>query len=78
MDPYSRPLEKGGGAWMGEFLNRTNNPLLKIGNKARIPIAHINCNFTPPVEVGGVVGKKPVLLTFYEVETLFHEMGHAL
>ena len=30
------------------------------------------CNFTPPTD------NKPSKLSFYEVETLFHEFGHAL
>lgn len=38
----------------------------------RLPVAHMVCNQTPPV------GDTPSLMTFREVETLFHEFGHAL
>ncbi|MED6218360.1 hypothetical protein PIB30_026052 [Stylosanthes scabra] len=70
-DPYSRPSEKKGGAWMGEVVARSR-VLSRNGTSARLPIAHMVCNQTPPV------GKKPSLMTFREVETVFHEFGHAL
>ncbi len=38
----------------------------------RLPVAHLICNSTPPV------GSVPSLMTFREVETLFHEFGHGL
>ena len=38
----------------------------------QIPIAYLVCNCTPPV------GDQPALMTFREVETLFHEFGHGL
>ena len=38
----------------------------------RIPVAYLTCNGSPPV------GDKPSLMTFREVETLFHEFGHGL
>ena len=45
-------------------------------NKSRVmdkkPTAYLTCNGTPPV------GSKPSLMTFREVETLFHETGHGL
>lgn len=70
-DPYSRPSEKRGGAWMDEVFARSR-VLARDGNLVRLPIAHMVCNQTPPV------GEKPSLMTFREVETVFHEFGHAL
>jgi oligopeptidase A len=43
-----------------------------VNGELQIPIAHLVCNSTPPV------GDKPSLMTFGEVETLFHEFGHGL
>lgn len=71
LDPYSRPAEKRGGAWMDVCINRrkiTDNGFTTI----RLPVAYLICNQTPPVD------GKPSLMTFYEVETLFHEFGHGL
>jgi oligopeptidase A len=70
-DPYSRPAEKRGGAWMDEVVARSR-VMSRNGTSARLPIAHMVCNQTPPV------GNKPSLMTFREVETVFHEFGHAL
>ncbi|KAK4803539.1 hypothetical protein SAY86_003356 [Trapa natans] len=70
-DPYSRPSEKRGGAWMDEVVARSR-VLSPDGSDARLPVAHMVCNQTPPV------GDKPSLMTFREVETVFHEFGHAL
>lgn len=73
LDPYSRPAEKRGGAWMAEVVGRSK--LLAPTSSAdgvRLPVAHMVCNQSPPV------GDKPSLMTFREVETLFHEAGHAL
>lgn len=70
-DPYSRPSEKLGGAWMDEVFARSR-VLAQDGNLVRLPVAHMVCNQTPPV------GGKPSLMTFREVETVFHEFGHAL
>ena len=67
LDPYARPANKRGGAWMDDCLGR------KIVNgTVQLPVAHLVCNSTPPV------GSKPSLMTFREVETLFHEFGHGL
>ncbi len=58
---------KRGGAWMTSFREQFNE------NGKRVhPIVSIVCNFSPPT------GDRPSLLTFDEVETLFHEFGHAL
>ncbi|MEL7036356.1 MAG: M3 family metallopeptidase [Cyanobacteria bacterium J06592_8] len=71
LDPYSRPAEKRGGAWMDECINRAK--LLENGvSTVRLPVAYLQCNQTPPVD------DKPSLMTFGEVETLFHEFGHGL
>ena len=63
LDPYSRPHEKRGGAWMDECVGRAPN---------RRPVAYLICNQVPPVD------GKPSLMTFGEVNTLFHEFGHGL
>ncbi|KAK6923872.1 Peptidase M3A/M3B catalytic domain [Dillenia turbinata] len=70
-DPYSRPSEKRGGAWMNEVVGRSR-VMSRDGTSSRLPIAHMMCNQTPPI------GGKPSLMTFHEVETVFHEFGHAL
>lgn len=67
LDPYSRPENKRPGAWMDDCLGRR-----RIGDRLQLPVAHLVCNQTPPV------GNTPALMTFREVETLFHEMGHGL
>jgi oligopeptidase A len=68
LDPYSRPAEKRGGAWMDECVGRTRLP----DGGLHLPVAYLVCNGTPPV------GERPSLMTFSEVETLFHEFGHGL
>ncbi|KAL5556686.1 hypothetical protein UlMin_038922 [Ulmus minor] len=70
-DPYTRPSEKKGGAWMNEVFARSR-VLSRDGTSARLPVAHMVCNQSPPV------GNKPSLMTFREIETVFHEFGHAL
>ncbi len=67
LDPYARPGEKRSGAWMDTCLDRGTF----LGKKV-YPIAYLVCNGTPPV------GDTPSLLSFDEVETLFHEFGHGL
>lgn len=66
LDPYSRPENKRGGAWMNTCIDISK----ALGRK--IPTAYITCNGTPPVD------DKPSLMTFNEVRTLYHEMGHGL
>jgi oligopeptidase A len=67
LDPYSRPSEKRGGAWMAGCLDRRI-----VDGNVRLPVVHLICNGTPPV------GDTPSLMGFREVETLFHEFGHGL
>ncbi|MBW4467606.1 MAG: M3 family metallopeptidase [Pegethrix bostrychoides GSE-TBD4-15B] len=71
LDPYSRPAEKRGGAWMDECISRAQENGTENG-KVQLPVAYLVCNQTPPVD------DKPSLMTFGEVETLFHEFGHGL
>lgn len=71
LDPYSRPAEKRGGAWMDDCVGRAK--LTEAGTTTtRLPVAYLVCNQTPPID------GKPSLMTFGEVETLFHEFGHGL
>ena len=84
-DPFVRNGQKNGGAWMNEFRNRR---FRGIGNWERrtgfaadapssakdcqLPLALVCTNFPLPDANG------KCLLPFREVETLFHEFGHAL
>ena len=68
LDPYSRPGSKRGGAWMDECLGRQRSS----NGELVLPVAYLICNQTPPV------GDAPSLMSFDEVETLFHEFGHGL
>lgn len=58
---------KRGGAWMTSFREEK-----KIGGNKVTPHVSIVCNFTPSSS------NSPSLLKFDEVQTLFHEFGHAL
>jgi len=64
-DPYVRSGLKRGGAWMNDFSNRCDRLSLK-------PLAVIVMN-APAPDADGVS-----FLPFRQVETLFHEFGHAL
>jgi oligopeptidase A len=68
LDPYSRPGSKRGGAWMDECLVRSRSS----DGTPVLPVAYLICNQSPPVS------ETPSLMTFEEVETLFHEFGHGL
>lgn len=65
-DFFPRPSKKGG-AWMTNFREQGHY----VDGLMR-PHVGIVCNFTKPMP------GKPSLLTFMEVQTLFHEFGHAL
>ena len=67
LDPYSRPEEKRGGAWMNSCLDRRI-----IDGELQTPVVHLICNGTPPI------ADQPSLMSFREVITLFHEFGHGL
>ena len=70
-DPFVRPGLKSGGAWMNEFRNRCRRR--GVGAERDVtPLAVVVTNF--PKKDGN--GK--CHLPFREVETLFHEFGHAL
>jgi oligopeptidase A len=66
LDPYSRPEDKRGGAWMDVCVGKSE------AVQRDVPVAYLTCNGSPPV------GSTPSLMTFREVETLFHEFGHGL
>ncbi|MFC9937576.1 M3 family metallopeptidase [Nocardiopsis alba] len=63
LDPYARPTKRGG-AWMHNLVEQS----FLLDEK---PVVVNNLNITKPVS-------GPTLLTFDEVETAFHEFGHAL
>lgn len=67
-DLYARP-GKQGGAWMDDAQARWARP---DGAGLQLPVAHLVCNFAPPV------GGRPALLTHDDLITLFHEFGHGL
>ncbi|MCP4499737.1 MAG: M3 family metallopeptidase [Deltaproteobacteria bacterium] len=67
LDPFARPENKRGGAWMDECVVRH-----KKEGKLHVPVAYLVCNQTPPTN------DLPSLMSFGEVETLFHEFGHGL
>jgi peptidyl-dipeptidase Dcp len=66
MDFFVRPSKRSG-AWMTNFREQYS----KDGKRVA-PVISIVLNYPKPV------GDKPVLLTFDEVSTMFHEFGHAL
>lgn len=70
VDAYARPETKRSGAWMMPLVGRSR--ALGQDGRARLPAAAICCNQSPPVD------DTPSLMSFRQVTTLFHEMGHAL
>ncbi len=66
MDFFPRGSKRGG-AWMTSYRKQATEKGKRIA-----PVVSIVCNFTKPT------GDQPALLTPDEVETFFHEFGHAL
>ena len=66
MDFHPRESKRQG-AWCGRFRSQS-----RVGGTEVDPIINLVCNFTAPS------GDTPALLSIDEVETLFHEFGHAL
>ena len=66
-DYFSRPTKRGG-AWMNNFRDQYFDA---SGNEVRPIIVNV-CNFPAPTE------EMPSLLTVDNVQTAFHEFGHAL
>ncbi len=60
---------KQGGAWMTSYRQAYVDPA--TGEEV-IPVVSLVCNFTKPTE------RRPSLLSFNEVTTIFHEFGHGL
>ncbi len=67
MDFYPR-ASKRGGAWMTNYRDQYYDAK---GNDIR-PVISVTTNVSKPT------GDKPALLSYDEVETIFHEFGHAL
>jgi oligopeptidase A len=67
LDLHARP-GKQQGAWMNDCRGRWRRP----EGVLQLPVAHLVCNFAPPV------GGRPALLSHDDVLTLFHEFGHGL
>ena len=63
-DYYARPSKRGG-AWMNAYVSQSH-----LLGTSPVVANHLNIP-KPPAE-------EPTLLTFDEVETMFHEFGHAL
>lgn len=66
MGDYFTRSNKRGGAWMSSFKGQSN-----LDGRERPVVVNV-CNFPAPV------GETPSLLSFDQVNTLFHEFGHAL
>jgi peptidyl-dipeptidase Dcp len=62
---YFKRDNKSGGAWMSNFVNQSK----LLGTK---PVIYNVANFTKPAP------GQPVLISFDDVSTMFHEFGHAL
>jgi peptidyl-dipeptidase Dcp len=63
-DPFARP-NKRGGAWMGNFVPQSH----LLGTR---PVIHNTLNVPPPAP------GQPALMSWDDVNTTFHEFGHAI
>ena len=63
-DPFARSNKKGG-AWMNNFVEQSH----LLGDK---PVISNTLNIAPPAD------GQPALASFDDVQTMFHEFGHAL
>jgi oligopeptidase A len=70
VDPYARPGEKRGGAWINTVVDRSR-VLAADGRSSSLPVALFVMNARPPA------AGRPALMSLEEVRTLFHEFGHA-
>jgi peptidyl-dipeptidase Dcp len=66
MDFHPRESKRSG-AWCGGYRSQSR----KYGEEID-PVVTVVCNFSKPI------GDNPAMITLEEVETLFHEFGHAL
>ncbi|KAI8602851.1 mitochondrial intermediate peptidase [Dissophora ornata] len=73
-DDEEHDIAEGMGLREGIELAMADPGVSMIGKKGRyqLPLAVLSCGFSRPP------GGKPALLSWVEVETLFHEMGHAV
>ena len=62
---YFKRDNKQGGAWMSNLIGQSK----LLGNK---PVIYNICNFTKPAP------GQPMLITYDDAKTMFHEFGHAL
>ncbi len=67
LDPFARPSKRPG-AWANDIRSGYRNS----NGTHRLPIVINECNFPSPTP------DKPSLLTHRDVETIFHEFGHAI
>ncbi|MCR4659265.1 MAG: M3 family metallopeptidase [Bacteroidales bacterium] len=66
LDMHPRPTKRSG-AWMTTFRDQRN-----FNGIEQRPLVQVVCNFTRPT------AETPSLLSFEEVKTFMHEMGHAM
>lgn len=64
---YHPRASKRGGAWMSSYRKQS-----RLGGREITPVITNICNLSKPT------GDKPALISLENVETLFHEFGHAL